>query len=74
MKFLLKPALGQAAVREVPAHLRIYGTRHHWLEKFLGEIFIHPGGEEDERIMKEQFTSMLQPIEDRCPLDKVCRR
>jgi len=64
MKFLLKPALGQSAVREVSAHLRIYGTGHHWLEKFRGDVFIHPGGEEDKRIMKEDFASMLQPIED----------
>lgn len=64
MKFLLNPDLGQSAVREISAHLRSYGTGHHWLEKFRGQIFIHPGGEADERILKEEFASMLQLIEN----------
>lgn len=34
MKFRLRETHGQTAIREIGYHLRIYGSGHHWIEKF----------------------------------------
>lgn len=64
MKFRLRESYGQTAIREIGSHLRIYGSGHHWIEKFRGETFVHPGDEKDERMLRRDFAEVLEPIDD----------
>lgn len=64
MKFLLHPELGQSAIREIGNHLRTYGSGHHWIEKFRGAVFINPGSETDERILRNEFSSMVDVVKE----------
>lgn len=64
MKFRLRDGHGQSAVREIGAHLRIHGSGHHWIEKFRGEIYLHPGSPADEKILREEFAGMLEAVRE----------
>lgn len=55
MKFRLKNHLGQTAVREIGNYLRAYGTGHHWIERYRGEVFIHTVYDKDTKIMINNF-------------------
>jgi len=61
VKFRLRDGMGQSAIREIGSHLRIHGSGHHWIEKIRGEIFVHPGDETDERILREEFQRLVEP-------------
>ena len=63
MKFRLHQDLGQSAIREIGNYLRTYGSGHHWIERFHGEVFINPGDEIDARILRNEFSSMVDLIE-----------
>lgn len=64
MKFRLHPDLGQSAIREIGNHLRTFGSGHHWIEKFRGEVFINPVDETDKRILCNEFSRMVDVIEN----------
>ena len=64
MKFRLRDGYGQTAIREIGAHLRAYGSGHHWIERFRGETFVHSVNDRDERILREHFAHALEPVGD----------
>lgn len=64
MKFRLRDGLGQSAIREMGSYLRIHGSGHHWVERIRGEVFIHPGDEPDEHILRDEFSTLVEPLED----------
>jgi len=33
-----------------------------WVEKFHGEIYVHPGDETDERMLRDDFAQLLEPV------------
>ncbi|MGB3898028.1 MAG: hypothetical protein WA973_05680 [Mesorhizobium sp.] len=62
MKFRVKEGYGQSTVREIGSYLRLHGSGHHWVEKFRGEIYVHPGDGPDERILLEEFQQLVEPV------------
>lgn len=64
MKFRLRDGLGQSAIREMGSYLRLHGSGHHWVERVRGEGFIHPGTGPDERILRDAFPQLVEPMQD----------
>lgn len=62
MKFLLNPDARQTAVREIGGYLRTHGSGHHWIEKFRGDVFINVVDGRDEEILRNEFSSLVQPV------------
>lgn len=62
VKFLLKSGLGQTAIREIGNHLRAYGTGHHWIERYRGDVFIHTIHDKDTQILIRNFSHFVDPV------------
>ncbi len=46
------------------SYLRLHGSGHHWVERVRGEVFIHPGAGPDERILRDAFPQLVEPMQD----------
>lgn len=64
MKFLLNRDAGQTAVREIGSYLRTYGSGHHWIEKYRGDVFINVVEGRDEEILRNEFPNLVRPVDD----------
>lgn len=62
VKFLLKSGLGQTAIREIGKYLRAYGTGHHWIERYRGDVFIHTINDKDTQILIRNFSDYVYPV------------
>ncbi|MDZ5698492.1 MULTISPECIES: hypothetical protein [Phyllobacteriaceae] len=63
MKFLLDRDAGQAAVRQIGSYLRRYGSGHHWVEKYRGDVFINVVEKRDEEILRNEFSDLVKPVD-----------
>jgi len=64
MKFLLHKGLGYSTVHQIGDHLRSHGTGHHWIERFRGDIFVFVSDGVDEAILRNEFSGVLDAIDD----------
>ena len=64
MKFLLHQGLGYSTVHQIGDYLRSHGTGHHWIERFRGDIFVFVSDGVDEAILRNEFSGVLDAIDD----------
>ncbi|RUU57210.1 hypothetical protein [Mesorhizobium sp. M2C.T.Ca.TU.002.02.1.1] len=64
MKFLLHKGLGYSTVHQIGDYLRSHGTGHHWIERYRGDIFVFVSDGVDEAILRSEFSSVLDAIDD----------
>ena len=64
MKFLLHQGLGRSTIHQIGNYLRRYGSGHHWIERYRGEIFVFASDQADEAILSKEFSGLLDVVND----------
>lgn len=67
MKYLLHERLGYATIHRIGDRLRLKGSRHHWIEKYHGRIFLNVSDVRDEMISDREFAGLLDPVDEGSP-------
>lgn len=52
------------AVPRIGNYLRRYGSGHHWIERYRGEIFVFASDQAGEAILSKEFSGLLDVVND----------
>ncbi|MER9901200.1 hypothetical protein [Mesorhizobium sp. M0130] len=64
MKFLLRKGLGDSTIQQIGSYLRSHGAGHHRVERYRGDIFVFVSDAVDEEILRSEFASLLDAVND----------
>ena len=64
MKFLLHQDLGNSTIHQIGDYLRSHGTGRHWIERYRGDIFVFVSDAADEAILRNEFSDLLDAVDD----------
>ncbi|MBZ9708556.1 hypothetical protein LB543_17700 [Mesorhizobium sp. ESP7-2] len=67
MKFLLHQGLGYSTIHQIGNYLRRYGSGRRWIERYRGDIFMFVSDQADERILRKEFSDLLDAVNDTEP-------